>query len=137
MTRIFSISRDELLPGALLAAHLFLSVTSIVLGKAARDALFLSRFSVQVMTVVDIATMLAAAAVVAVQLRLNAHSSTRRLLLFSPLCFAVGDVALWLGLSKSTSGALLAVAYLWVGIQASFSAPQASVLAGRILTLTQ
>ena len=136
-TWTLAVRRDEAVAGALLAAHLFLSVASIVLGKAARDSIFLSRYNVQQMTAVDIATMIVAALVVGVQLRLGARMSTKRLLLLSPLCFALGDLGLWAGLSAAPAPAMTPVAYLWIGIQGSFAAPQASVLACHVLTLRQ
>lgn len=136
-TPFCSFRRDEAVPGTLLSVHLFLSVASIVLGKAARDAILLSRSTPQQMTEMDIATMFAVTLVVGAQLRMNAHMSTKRLLLISPLCFAIGDLGLWFGLSMSSGAAMPLVAYLWIGIQASFGAPQASVLASHVLTLRQ
>jgi AAA family ATP:ADP antiporter len=137
MTGHFPYRRDEAVQGALLSAHLFVSVASIVLGKAARDAIFLSRYSPQQMAAADIATMIAAALVIGAQMRLNATVRPKRILLIAPLCFALGDLALWLGLTTSSGGAMTRMVYLWIGIQASFGAPQASLLACQILTLRQ
>jgi ATP:ADP antiporter, AAA family len=131
------IRRDDMAPGALLSVHLFLSVASTVVGKAARDAIFLTRYTPLQMTTIDLATMVAVAVVVAVQLRAKAHVSTKRMLLISPLCFAVGDVALWLAMVAAPDGWITRATYVWIGVQASLGTPQASVLAYHVLSLRQ
>ncbi len=131
------IGREDVLPVVCLFAHLFLTAASIVTGKAARDAIFLTRFTALQMTAVDLMTMIAVALAIAVQLRLNARVPMRRLLLVSPLCFAIGDAGLWIGVSTSHLGWLTWVAYLWIGVQASFGAPQASVLTNHVLSIRQ
>jgi len=131
------LKRDEALPAALLAVHLFLTVAGTVVGKAARDAIFLSRFGPLQMTVVDLVTMVAIALVVAAQLRMNAQLSVKRLLLVSPVCFALGDFALWIGLSASHGRWIPWTAYLWIGVQAALSTPHSFVLASEVLTIRQ
>ena len=137
MIRLFARCREKATPGTLLSAHLFLSVASIVLAKAARDAIFLTRYSAQQMIAADLAAVAVTALVVGLQLRLTARVSTRRLLLASPLCFALGDLGLWLALSMSTSGLLVWVAHLWIGVQACVGGTQASLLAYQVLTIRQ
>src|SRR2546428_5664048 len=137
MTTILQMKRDEAVPAALLSLLLFLTVASMVIGKAARDAIFLSRFTALQMTAVDLATMVAIALAVAAQLRLNARLSIKRLLLLSPVCFALGDFSLWLGLSTSHGAWIAWAAYLWIGVQAALSAPHAFVLANHVLTIRQ
>jgi len=134
-------SRESLATSRLLALHGFATVTSLVLAKSARDALFLGHHTAGLLTVVDLATAALATAGVAVQLWLNARTPTRRLLLWTPLCCAVGDAALWLGISRAPESqltdALTWIAYVWIGLQASFAAPQSSVLASLVLTLRE
>ncbi len=125
------------MPTALLAILLCVTVASIVMGKAARDAIFLSRFTALQMTVVDLVTMLATATVVAAQLRLNARFSTKRVLVVSPLCFALGDFALWLGLRTSQEASVACAAYLWIGVQAAVGVPHAFVMTNRVFTIRQ
>jgi hypothetical protein len=137
MKAILQMKREEAVPAALLSGLLFLTVASMVIGKAARDAIFLSRFTALQMTAVDLLTMVAIALVVAAQLRLNARLSTKRLLLFSPVCFALGDFGLWLGLSTSQGAWIAWTTYLWIGVQAALSGPHTFVLASRMLTIRQ
>ena len=124
-------------PGTLLFTHLFLTVASAVVGKAARDAIFLGRFTPLQMTGVDLATLAAVAVVVGLQLRLRVRVPVRRVLLLAPLFLAAGDAALWAGLSTASPGWIVWVVYVWVGVQASTVAPHASVLAGQVLSLRQ
>src|SRR5712691_1313344 len=137
MMTILQMKRDEAVPAALLSIHLFLTVASMVIGKAARDAIFLSRFTALQMIAVDLVTMVAIALVVAAQLRLNARLSMKRLLLISPVCFALGDAGLWLGLSTSHGAWITWAAYLWIGVQAALSTPHAFVLVSHVLTIRQ
>jgi hypothetical protein len=137
MKSIFQMKREDAAPAALVATLLFLTVASMVIGKAARDAIFLSRFTVLQVTAVDLVTMVAIALVVAAELRLNARVSTKRLLLCLPVCFALGDFGLWLGLSTAHGDWIAWAAYPWIGIQAAVSAPHAFVLTTRVLTIRQ
>ena len=123
-------------PGVLLFTHLFLTAASAVIGKAARDAIFLGHFTPLQMTGVDLATMAVVAGVVGLQLRLRVRLPVRRVLMLAPLCLAAGEAALWVGLSTlgPRAGGMV---YVWVGVQASIMAAHTSVLAGRVLSLRQ
>ena len=131
------IRRDDLVPGSLVSLHLALMVAAIVVGKAARDALALSHYAPQQITLMDLGTIAATALVVAVQMKMRGRLPTTRVLMLSPLIFALGDVALWLTPSRSAGAAMALVTYVWMGIQAAFGAPQASVLASYLLTPRQ
>jgi AAA family ATP:ADP antiporter len=123
--------------GALLFTHLFLTVASAVIGKAARDAIFLGHFTPLQMTGVDLATMAGVAVVVGLLLRWRARLPVRRVLMLAPLYLAAGDVALWIGLSRLGAARMAWVVYVWVGVQASIVAPHGSILAGQVLNLRQ
>jgi hypothetical protein len=58
-------------------------------------------------------------------------------LLVSPVCFALGDLGLWLGLLRSHGGWIPWAAYLWIGVQAALSTPHSFVLASCVLTIRQ
>jgi len=124
-------------PGALLFTHIFLTVASAVIGKAARDAIFLGHFTPLQMTGVDLATMAGVAMMVGLLLRLRVRLPVRRVLIVAPLCLAAGDAALWAGLTRLGAERTAWVVYVWVGVQASIVAPHASVLAGQVLSLRQ
>jgi len=117
--------------------HLALMVAAIVVGKAARDALALTHYAPQQITLIDLGTIGATALVIAAQMKMRGRLPTTRVLMLSPLIFALGDVALWLTPSRSAGAAMALVAYVWMGIQAAFGAPQASVLASYLLTPRQ
>lgn len=133
--RRFGIARHEAIAAWWLTLHLFLTVASTVIGKAARDAIFLGRFSPLQMTLVDLVTMVGIALIVGAQLRLTALVSMRRVLLLSPCCFAIGDVVLWAGLMTAHAAWMTWATYLWIGAQASFGTPHASVLASHVLPI--
>ena len=128
-------SRSDVAAGVLLFGHLFFTAAGTVVGKAARDALFLSRFTPLQMMATDLVTIVAVAIALALQFRLTARVSTRRVLLVSPLCFALGDLALWTALSTSQAAWLTRAVYLWLSAQGSLGTPQASVLVSHTLTL--
>lgn len=134
---VTGLRRNDVVPGALVALHLFLAVASTILGKAVRDAIFLSGHTPVQLIAADLATVVAVAVVVGMQLRLKARMSTKRLLLISPFCFALGDFGLYFGMSRLPGDWMARVAYLWIGVQASFGAPQASLLGYHVLTLRQ
>ncbi len=124
-------------PGVFLFMHLFLTVAGAVVGKVARDAMFLGSFTPLQMTCVELATMGAVAIVVWIQLRLQAHLPIRRLLILAPLCLAAGDAALWVGLRMFSADWLVWIVYVWVGVQATIAAPHASVLTAQVLSIRQ
>jgi AAA family ATP:ADP antiporter len=124
-------------PEILLFAHTFLIVASAVAGKAARDAIFLGRFTPLQMTAVDLATMVAVVVVIGAQSRARARLPLRRVLVLAPLCFAAGDAALWAVTTRGGPLWMPWAVYVWVGVQASILAPHASVLAGQMLDLRQ
>jgi ATP:ADP antiporter, AAA family len=118
---------------ALLFTHLLLTFASIVVGKAARDAIFLRSFTPLHVIAGDLGTLAAVAILVGLQLRLKGDRWVRRLVMFAPLGLAVGDAALWLGVSVLGPKWVAWTIYLWVGVQASIVAPHASVLAAHVL----
>lgn len=126
-----------MVPGAFLFIHIFLTVASAVIGKAARDAIFLGHFTPLQMTAVDLATMAGVALVVGGLLRLRVRLPVRRVLILAPLCLAGGDAVLWLGLLQLGAERTAWVVYVWVGVQASILAPHASVLTGQVLSLRE
>src|SRR5712671_8204331 len=92
---IWQTHTHELIQAALLGTYLFLIVTSTVIGKALRDALFLSHFSALQMTYADLQTLMAIGGTMSVYFRLHRSLSARRLLMSTSVFFAIGDVACW------------------------------------------
>src|SRR5438445_1136553 len=126
----------ELLQGALLGTYLFLAVTSTVIGKAVRDALFLTHFTTLQMTYADLQTIIAIGLALGVYFRLHRSLALCRMLIWSSAFFAIGDTACWWAATlhqRWLTGAI----YYWVGTQAAVTLPQVSMLARQALTTRQ
>ena len=136
INRVLQTRSDELLPAAVLGTYLFLIVTTTVIGRAVRDALFLSEFTVVQMTYADLETIVGTVTAIGVYFRLRRSLALERLLVTSSVFFAVADVACWWGTTFHQPWLTRAI-YLCVGIQAAVTPPQVSMLAKQILTTRQ
>jgi AAA family ATP:ADP antiporter len=126
----------ELFQAALLGTYLFLAVTSTVIGKAARDALFLSHFTALQMTYADLQTIIAIGIAMGAYFRLHRSLALRRVLIWSSVFFAIGDTVCWWAATLH-QGWLTRAIYYWVGTQAAVTLPQVSMLAREALTTRQ
>jgi AAA family ATP:ADP antiporter len=126
----------ELIQAALLGTYLFLIVTSTVIGKAVRDALFLTHFTALQMTYADLQTIIAIGITMAVYFRLLRSLTLPRLLMVSSVFFAIGDIACWRAATYHQAWMTRAI-YYWVGTQAAVTLPQVSMLARQVLTTRQ
>jgi AAA family ATP:ADP antiporter len=136
IARIARTPARDVVQGALLGAYLFLLVTSTVIGKAVRDALFLSHFTALEMSYADIQTIIAIGITMGVYFRLARSLTLRRMLISSSVFFAIGDTACWWGATLHQAW-LTRVVYYWVGTQAAILLPQVSMLARQVLTTRQ
>jgi len=136
LTTMVCTHAGELRQGALLGMYLFLIVTSSVIGKAVRDALFLSHFTTLQMTYADLQTVVAIGVTMGVYFRLQRSLTLRCLLISSSVFFAVGDTACWWA-TTFHQGWLTRAIYCWVGTQAAITLPQVSMLARQVLTTRQ
>ncbi len=124
----------ELRRGVPLFAYLFLVMASYVIGRVARDSLFLSRFSAVQLPYADIATALAVGVVVAVYIRVGHRSSLRNLLLGSLLLFASNCLLFWVLARFYQLSWLYPVIYVWVGVFGVLAPTQVWTLANHVLT---
>ena len=136
INRVLQTRRDELVPAAALGTYLFLLVTTTVIGRAVRDALFLSEFTALQMTYADLQTIVGTAMTIGVYFRLRRSLVLHRLLMTSSVFFAAADAACWWGTTFHQPWVTRAI-YLCVGIQAAVTPPQVSMLAKQILTTRQ
>jgi AAA family ATP:ADP antiporter len=126
----------ELIQAALLGTYLLLIVTSTVIGKAVRDALFLSHFTALQMTYADLQTIIAVGIAMGAYFRLQRSLILRRLLIASSVFFAIGDTACWWAATFHQRWLTRAI-YYWVGTQAAVTLPQVSMLARQVLNTRQ
>lgn len=134
LERALGLSPGDLNRGALLFLYLFLIITSYVVGKVARDALFLARFKAVQLPYADIATALLVGFVVAVYVRIGRHRSVRNLLIGSSLFFSSNCLLVWALARLYHFGWLYPLFYVWVGIFGVLAPAQVWTLANYVLT---
>ncbi len=134
LERCFNLGPGELKRGALLFFYLFFIMSSYVLGKLARDALFLAQYKAVQLPYADIAGAVLVGIVVAVYVRVARHTSVGRLLVGSSLFFASNVLVVWLLARSFHFPWLFPLFYIWVGIFGVLAPAQVWTLANYVLT---
>lgn len=134
--RLLGLSGRELRRALPLFAYLFLTISSSVASKAARDALFLGRFDAIDLPYADIAIAVLVGFVVSFYIRVGSRTNLRNLQIGSLLAFAVSSVLFWTMASDEgrESGTLFIVIYIWVGVLSVLLPMQVWTLANYVLT---
>ena len=120
--------------GLLLFTYLFLIIASFVVSKAARDALFLERYSALQLPLVDIAIALLVGVVVAVYIRIGRWLSLPKLQSASLLLLAAMSLSFWWLSVRVSSTWLFPVIYIWVGMFGVLAPAQVWTLANFVFT---
>ncbi|HMD43768.1 MAG TPA: Npt1/Npt2 family nucleotide transporter [Candidatus Acidoferrum sp.] len=132
--RALNIQAGDLGRGLLLSSCLFLIISSYVIGKVARDSLFLARFQAVQLPYADISCGILVGFVVAGYLRLARRISLRNLLIGSQLFFAANCGLFWVLAKLYHPAWLYPVFYIWVGIFGVLAPTQVWTLANYLLT---
>jgi len=132
--RVLNIDPEDLGRGLLLSSCLFLVISCYVIGKVARDALFLARFQAVQLPYADIASGIFVGFVVAGYVRLGRYTSLRTLLVASQLFFAANCAAFWMIAHFYHPAWLYPVFYIWVGVFGVLAPTQVWTLANYLLT---
>jgi ATP:ADP antiporter, AAA family len=132
--RVLGVRPGEVGRGLLLFTYLFLVVGSFVVGKAARDALFLYQFSALQLPYVDIGVALIVSVWVAVYIRLGRYFSMRTVLQGSLVFFASNTLLFYYLSSFHDATWVLPVVYIWVGMFGVVAPAQVWTLANYVLT---
>src|ERR1700752_671901 len=132
--RALKLGPEDLERGLLLSACLFLIISSYVIGKVARNALFLARFRAVQLPYADIASGVLVGFVVYVYLRIGRRVLLRDLLVGSQIFFAVNCTAFWVLAHFYHPDWLFPVFYVWVGIFGVLAPTQVWTLANYLLT---
>src|ERR1700692_4833606 len=114
LERALSIYPGDLGRGAPPSACLFLTISAYVIGKVARDALFLTQFAAVQLPYADIASGVLVGFVVVIYLRVGRRTSLDSLLVASPLLFGATCVLFWALAHYSHPGWLYPAFYVWV-----------------------
>lgn len=136
LERLLGLGDRELRRALPLFAYLFLTISSSVASKAARDALFLGRFDAIDLPYVDIAIAVLVGFVASFYIRAGARVNLRNLQIGSLLAFAASSVVFWMMASADAreSGTLFIVIYIWVGVLSVLLPTQVWTLANYVLT---
>ncbi len=134
--RLFGMNHRELQRSLPLFAYLFLIMAGTVAGKAARDALFLDRFSAVDLPYADIAIAVIVGIVMSVYIRVGERLNLRNLQVVTLLGFAASALGLWWWASVDVREGreLFLIIYVWVGILSVVAPAQVWTLANFVLT---
>jgi len=120
-----------------LTFHGLLTIAGIMMAKAARDAVCLTVYLPRQIAVAEVAAVVAIAMTIGVQARVLRHVSLRSFLRGLPIVFALGDIVLSASFGALPPRLFGALAYLWVGLQASLLAPLVPVVSALSLSIQQ
>lgn len=134
LERLLNLQRGDLGRGALLFSYLFLIMSSYMIARVARDALFLDQFEAIQLPWVDIAVSVLIGFVIAGYIRVGRAVSVRQLLITSLLAFAATAVVFWWLAHYFQPKWLYPVLYIWVGIFGVLAVSQVWTLANYVLT---
>ena len=132
--RALNIHPGDLRRGVLLSSCLFLIISAYVIGKVARDALFLGEFAAVRLPYADIASGILVGFIVFLYLRLGRRMSMGSLLIASPLVFAGMCILFWFLAHYYNPRWLFPTFYIWVGIFGVLAPTQVWTLANYLLT---
>jgi AAA family ATP:ADP antiporter len=132
--RALNLYPGDLGRGVPLSACLFLTISAYVVGKVARDTLFLAHFAAVQLPYADIASGVLVGFVVVLYLRVGRRISLGNLLVGSPLFFAGTCVLFWVLAHYSRLTWLYPAFYVWVGMFGVLAPTQVWTLANFLLT---
>ncbi|HEY4932053.1 MAG TPA: Npt1/Npt2 family nucleotide transporter [Terriglobales bacterium] len=132
--RALNLYPGDLGRGVPLSACLFLTISAYVIGKVARDTLFLAHFAAVQLPYADIASGVLVGFVVVLYLRVGRRTSLGNLLVGSPLFFAATCVLFWVLAHYSRLTWLYPAFYVWVGMFGVLAPTQVWTLANFLLT---
>ncbi len=132
--RIMELRPGDLGRGVPLFFYLFLVMTCNVVGKVARAALFLDRFSARQLPFADISVAVLVVFVAAAYLRISRRVSLRNLLAGTAIFFAANCLLFWWLAHFHHPAWLYPVFYVWVGAFGVIAPMQVWKLANYVLT---
>ncbi len=134
LERLLNLRRGDLGRGALLFAYLFLIIASYVIGKVARNALFLGQYDAVNLPYFILIIAALTGFVVAGYVRIGREMTLRNLLVGSLLFFSAISIFFWWIAHYHDVPWLYPVIYIWVGIFGVLAPAQVWTLANYVLT---
>ena len=134
--RVLGLTGKELRRAFPIFAYLFLTTASAVASKAARDALFLDRYSATDLPYVDIAISGLVGVSATLYIWFGYRTNLRNLQIGSLIFFALNALVFWLWSIAAAyeSGTLFILIYIWVGVFSVLAPSQVWTLANYVLT---
>jgi AAA family ATP:ADP antiporter len=132
--QLLRVRRGESGRAALLFAYLFLVITSYVVIKATRDAMFLERFSAARLPFADIAAAVTVGFVMALYIRVSRFVALPVLLAGTLTLFAGSSLMFWAASRTAGPFWLWPALYIWAGIFGVLLPAQVWTLANYVLT---
>ena len=134
--RALGLTGAELRRALPIFGFLFLTMSSSVASKAARDALFLDRYRAIDLPYVDIAIAALVSVAASLYIWVGHRTNLRNLQVGSLLFFAASAALFWAWsvLAAYESGVLFVVIYLWVGVFSVLAPAQVWTLANHVMT---
>ena len=132
--RVLRLHAGEGRRGLLLFGYLFLIISSFVVSKAARDALFLERYAATQLPFVDIAIAVLVGVVISIYIRIGRVVSLPALQAGSLLVLAANSLLFWWLSLRASASWLFPVIYVWVGMFGVLAPAQVWTLANYVFT---
>jgi AAA family ATP:ADP antiporter len=132
--RLLNLRRGDFGRGILLFIYLFLIIASYVVGKAARDAMFLAEFGAKDLPYADITVAISVGIVVSLYVAIARRTTVRNLLIGSLLLFASNCLLFWWIAHFHYRPWIYPTIYIWVGIFGVLGPAQVWTLANYVLT---
>jgi ATP/ADP translocase len=126
LKRVAPLHQEERAAVATLFLHYFLVSASVIAGKSARDALFLSHFSKSVLPLMYVANAVIITAAMALLSRISRRFGTREVATGSLVVFAVSLLAILFRLT----GFVIAALYIWMEVIGAVALMQAWIMVG-------
>ena len=133
LERVLNLRPGEFRRGILLFTYLFLVISSYVVGKAARDAMFLDRFQAVQLPYADFTVAVIVALIVSPYIKLGRLVSLRALLVGSLLIFSSNCLLFWVLNHYLDPPWLLPTIYIWMGVFGVLAPTQVWTLASSVL----
>jgi AAA family ATP:ADP antiporter len=135
--RVLNLSPGDFGRGILLLLYLLLVIASYVIGKNARDALYLVKLGAGNLPYADLTIAISVGFVVAAYVRVGQKFSVRNLLVGSSLFFAAVCVVFWGLIHYADFKYTVPAFYVWVGVFGVLAPAQVWTLANYVLTTRQ
>jgi ATP:ADP antiporter, AAA family len=131
LTAMFRIQKSEAPTALLMFAYFFLVLAMYMIGKAARDAMFIGSFGALKLPYALVAQAVALSALVAVYIKFSRQMNHYKLSMITLLSFAGSSFALWIAHSQNHPYLVFAF-YIWVGVVGAIAPMQVWTMANLI-----